>query len=115
MLPKSKRLNLKKDFTWVALGKRYSNNLVKIFFRFGDNGEPRIGIATSKSVFKKAVDRNRARRLLSKGFEGLYDTLPQKINIVAMPQEEISKSDSKQVEQALKDILRRLCYEKDNC
>lgn len=108
MLPRKKRLNLKKDFSWVASGKKLGNETVKIFFRFGDNDQPKVGIATSKAVFKKASERNRARRLISKGFEALYNTLPEKINIVAMPKEDILKVDSEEVTRSLKELLKKL-------
>lgn len=107
MLPKKKRLNLKKDFSWVASGRKSGNDLIKLFFRFGNNEEPRIGIALSKSTFKKATDRNRARRLISSGFEALFNKLPPKINIVAMPREEILKADSEKVKEVLEDLLEK--------
>ncbi|OGE28344.1 ribonuclease P protein component [Candidatus Daviesbacteria bacterium RIFCSPHIGHO2_01_FULL_40_11] len=85
MLPKSQRLNLKKDFKWVAGGKKLDTIYLKLFVRFRDNQMPMVGIAVSSQVFKKAVERNRARRLTSAVFEALYSTLPQGINILALP------------------------------
>ncbi len=85
MLPKSQRLSLKKDFKWAAAGKRLETKYLKIFVKLGDNQLPRIGIAISGKSFKKAVERNRARRLTSAVFEALYASLPQRINILALP------------------------------
>ena len=55
----------------------------------GDNhppaGGPRIGIAVSGKSFKKATDRNRARRLASQAFESVYNQLPKRVNIIALP------------------------------
>lgn len=89
MLPKHQRLNLKKDFKWIASGKKIESKYAKLFIRIGDNhppaGGPRIGIATSSSIFKKATERNRARRLISAALEPLYAKLPKSINIVALP------------------------------
>lgn len=85
MLPKSQRLNLKKDFKWVAAGKKLETKYLKLFIKVGDNQTPRVGIAVSGKSFKKAVERNRARRLTSAAFEALYPNLPNAVNIVALP------------------------------
>lgn len=85
MLRKNIRLNLKKDFRWVASGKKIETKLVKLFIKNGDNSTARIGIAVSTSLFKKATDRNRAKRILSAAFEKLYQRLPENINIIALP------------------------------
>lgn len=85
MLPKSQRLNLKKDFKWVASGKRLETKYLKLLVRVGEKQTPRIGIATSSKIFNKATDRNRAKRLTSAAFEPLYGKLPSTINIVALP------------------------------
>lgn len=85
MLPKSRRLNLKKDFKWVAVGKKVESKYVKLFIKLGENKGARVGIALSGKNFKKAVDRNRARRLVATAFGSLYYRLPSSINIVALP------------------------------
>ena len=89
MLPKLKRLNLKKDFKWVALGKRVNFKYATLFFRIGENSFPRIGIAVSSKIFKNPTQRNRARRLVSSCFESLYGRLPTNINIVALPKAKV--------------------------
>lgn len=85
MLPKSKRLNLKKDFKWVSSGKKMETKYLKLFVKMGDNQIPRIGIAVSAKSFPKSSQRNRARRVASAAFESLYPILPPSINIVALP------------------------------
>ncbi len=85
MLPKHQRLNLKKDFKWAVSGKKLETKYLKIFVSFGENQIPKIGIAVSGKVFKKAVERSRARRLTSAAFEALYLSLPPRINILVLP------------------------------
>lgn len=112
MLARSKRLNLKKDFKWVAKGKKIDTQFAKLFIRFGDPSEslgPRVGIAVSSSLFKKATQRNRARRLVSAALETLYPSLPQGINIIALPKEGVLKVKSSDV---LLDLERLLKSEK---
>ncbi|OGE17674.1 ribonuclease P protein component [Candidatus Daviesbacteria bacterium RIFCSPHIGHO2_12_FULL_37_11] len=109
MLPKEKRLNLKKDFKRVASGKKLETSYLKLFLMFRDNETPRVGITTSSSVFKKSSDRNRARRLTSAAFESVYSTLPAGINIVALPKQGILGVKSGDV---LLDLEQKLKYEK---
>src|SRR3989344_3135172 len=87
MLPKSVRLNLKKDFKRVASGKKIETKFLKLFINSSDPVVPvcKIGIALSSNYFKKATERNRARRLVSAAFEVLYPKLPTSINVVVLP------------------------------
>lgn len=108
MLPKSSRINLKKDFKWVAAGKKTEGKFLKIFFRAGENppaGGPRVGIALSSQTFKKATDRNRAKRLISFAFETLYSKLPTNISIVALPKAGVVSVKSSDVLSDLKGLL----------
>lgn len=105
MLPKDKRLNLKKDFKWVASGKRLNQHHFNLFIKYGENEFPKIGIATSKNYFKKATDRNRARRLLSKAVESIYEALPRNINIVALPKVGVIDVKSEELSKELEMVL----------
>lgn len=107
MLSKEKRLNIKRDFSWVRSGQRLENSQLKLFYRFGEIDNPRVGIAVSGKVFKKAVERNRARRLLSSGFENLYNRLVKKVNILAMPKEEVLKLKSDEMVRILEELLKQ--------
>lgn len=89
MIAKEKRLNLKKDFKWVAKGKVIQTKFAKLFISLGGNNFPKVGIATSAAVFKKAVERNRARRIVSAAIETLYTKLPPNSNMVALPKSSI--------------------------
>lgn len=107
MLPKSQRLNLKEDFKWVASGKKLETKYLKLFVKLGDNEMPRVGIAVSGKSFKKAVERNRARRLTSAAFEALYSKLPNAINIVALPKAGVIKVKSGDIILDLEEGLKR--------
>lgn len=105
MLPSKKRLNLKKDFKWVASGKKVESPLITLFIKRGENLFPRIGIANSSKVFKEATKRNRARRITSKGFEEIYNLLPKDINIVALPKQGLIDVKSQDVTLDLRRLL----------
>lgn len=106
MLPKEKRLNLKKDFKWVASGKRLETKYLKLFVKTGENQIPNVGVAVSSKVFKKATERNRAKRLASAVFEVLYSRLPNTINIVALPKAGVNKVKSSDILLDLEKILK---------
>ena len=53
--------------------------------KHGENTIARVGIALSSQVFKKAAERNRARRLVSQAFQSIINQLPATLNIVALP------------------------------
>ena len=106
MLPRSKRLNLKKDFKRVASGKKVETSLFKLFIKEGADKETKVGIATSSKVFKKATDRNRARRLLSFAFESLISKLPTDVSIVALPKSGILEVKSSEVLLDLEEALK---------
>lgn len=106
MLPKSQRLNLKKDFKRVAAGKKLETRYCKLFLQAGDNEIPRIGVAVSAKVFKKAVERNRAKRVVSAAFKVLYSRLPVSINIVALPKAGVTRVKSSEVLPDLEAVLK---------
>lgn len=107
MLPKKNRLDLKKSYSYVAVGKRVEGANIKLFYRFSDSTWPLVGISTSAKMFKKAVDRNRARRLLSAAFENLYQKLPKSINIVALPKSGILKMGSSEAVKEVEELISK--------
>ncbi len=106
MLPKEFRLNLGKDFKWVASGKKIETKFAKLFLKTGENLFPRVGIASSGKIFKKATQRNRARRLLSHALESLYSSLPKNINIVALPKSGVIEVKSDEVLSDIESVLK---------
>lgn len=106
MLPKSQRLNLKKDFKWVAAGRRLETKYLKLFIKNGDNLFPRIGIAVSGQIFKRATERNRARRLTSQAFQAITYCLSPTANIVALPKSSILDVKSQDVLLDLEEALK---------
>ncbi|MBI4038664.1 ribonuclease P protein component [Candidatus Daviesbacteria bacterium] len=109
MLPRFQRLNLKTDFKWVTTGKKIETKFTRIFFKNGDNVLPRLGIALSGKVFRKATQRNRVKRLISQAFACLYNLLPGHINIVVLPKSEVIGVKSPEV---LLDLEKGLKNEK---
>ncbi|EKD84579.1 MAG: hypothetical protein ACD_38C00193G0008 [uncultured bacterium] len=106
MLPKPQRLNLKKDFKWVASGRKLETQYLKLFVKTGSNQIPKVGIAISAKSFNKANERNRARRLVSSAFESVYLNLPENINILVLPKRGVLNVKSDLVLLDLEELLK---------
>lgn len=108
MLSKGRRLNLRYDFKWVSAGKKIDGSLIKLFIKPGENNFPRLGISLSAKVFRKAIDRNRARRLVSKAFEDLYKRLDYNLNIIALPKIGVLQKSSDEIKIEIDKMLKRV-------
>jgi len=107
MLPKPRRLNLKTDFKWVVSGRKLETKFLKLFLKQGENKIARAGIAVSSKVFRKATERNRARRLTSSAIESIYNRLPKDINIVALPKQGVINVKSGDLSLDLEERLKK--------
>ena len=87
-------------------GKKLEAKYLKLFIKLGDNKSPKIGIAVSSKVLRKATQRNRARRLVSAAIESLYLKLPNNINIIALPKAGVIKVKSGDVRLDLENVLK---------
>lgn len=101
MLPKSKRLNLKRNFNWVISGKKVETTLFKLFYRIGENTKPLVGVTIPKHVIKKAQDRNNIKRFIYRAVSQFYTDLPNNLNLVIIPKGDISK---KQIDQLIGEL-----------
>ncbi len=109
MLSKDKRLNLKTDFKWAASGKSIQTKYLKLFIKTSNkNLYSKIGVAVSSKVFKEAVERNRAKRVVFAAFEKFYQKLPSSINIVALPNKEVLSVKSDDIARDLESILKKV-------
>ncbi len=91
----------------MAAGKKLDTKYLKLFVSQGGNLKPKVGIANSSKIFKKAVERNRARRLISAAFEALYSNLPSNINILALPKAGVVRVKSADIVLDLEEGLKK--------
>lgn len=89
MLPKPQRLNLKTSFRWVASGKSLLSPDFKIFYRFGENDHPKIGVSLISAQFKKSTQRSAAKRICFSLAGLIYPQLPKSVNLVIMPKAQV--------------------------
>lgn len=106
MLPKFCRLNLKTDFKRVVSGKSIEGKYLKLFIKESSEiSGTKVGIALSSKNFKRAHERNRAKRLTSKAFEQIFPSLPQNLEIIALPKPAIINVKSDEVTADLKAVI----------
>lgn len=108
MLPRPQRLNLKKDFKWVAAGQSWDHPFFKAYYRRGLNSFAKVGIALSGKNFKKAHQRNRARRITSAALEQYYSSLPNNLNLILLPKARVLEVKSGDVSKELKTLLEKI-------
>lgn len=67
---KSERLKSRKQIEALfGSGKSFSQYPFRVFYRWeGQEGLPQAGVGASKRNFKRAVDRNRIKRLMREGY-----------------------------------------------
>jgi len=110
MLSKSQRLNLKTSFRWVASGKAFTSQNFKLFYRLGENENSLVGVSISSSQFKKAHDRNKAKRIMFNLARDFYDQLHKNLNLVIMPKAQVLETDPEALEQEFKNALSSLKF-----
>lgn len=88
----------------MASGKKKESAFFKVFFKSGTNTKPLIGVAISGSLYKKAHERNQARRAAYQAILSIYPSLPKNLNLVIMPKAGILDKTTDLLAQDLKNV-----------
>tara|TARA_Y100000310_G_C20641722_1_gene794326 strand:- start:146 stop:496 length:351 start_codon:yes stop_codon:yes gene_type:complete len=107
-LPLRNRLKRGKDFKGMfraARSAREGKLVVKVK-RAAEKG-PRFGVVVAKSVEKKAVARNRMRRLLTEAFQEEQKATPQPYDIVVVVQAGAVLNSKQDAREQLKRVLSK--------
>lgn len=106
--PRSARLLLSRDF------KKVFDQGVNVVGRFmvvwvGDGGGEglRLGVVASKRTFRRAVDRNRAKRLLREAFRLNHAHFEANHDLVIIARRRILDARCQEVERELVKLLRK--------
>ena len=108
MLAKSHRLNLKKNFRWVASGRSKTTPFFKLFYKFGDNPHPMVGVSIVSANFKKSTSRNLVKRLVFQIVQDNMKKLPKNINLVIMPKAQIIEAGNEDLVKSFQDAISSL-------
>ena len=79
-----------------AKAERFANRSFTVLARKNDLAHPRLGLAISKKCAKRAVDRNRIKRLFRESFRLNQHKLPC-VDIIAMCKPSAVSLDSKEM------------------
>ncbi len=96
MLPKPKRLTKQRDFLKLAsAGHTVFGPFATLRVRQIKNQPSKVAFITSTKVFKKAVDRNRAKRRMREAVGLLWDKIPAEMHLLFILKPESKTADWK--------------------
>ncbi|MEX2090959.1 MAG: ribonuclease P protein component [Candidatus Paceibacterota bacterium] len=107
-LNKKNRLKKKKDFEKVfSRGKSVKGNFLFVKYLENDFGYPRIAFVVSSKVSKKAVIRNRVRRLLSETSR-MWLTNIRPMDVVVIVNKNIIKTPKDKITEDLSVVFKKI-------
>jgi len=108
--PRHVRLTRPEEFQRLfERGRHRRTDVEGLLARSRNTGEtgPRLGLAISKRILKRSVDRNRIKRLVRESFRHHYSTLPN-VDLVVLAKPELSRMDNAGILQQLGVLWQRL-------
>lgn len=106
MLPKKYRLKNKRDFDKVHRGgKFYQNKYTALKLIKNNLPESRIGIIVSTKVSKKAVVRNKVKRIIRASILGFLTKVAAGYDVVIMVRPEIARYDFAAIDAVIKELF----------
>jgi len=83
MLPRKNRIVKKAEFEKIKkVGRRIPSASFSAVFLKGEGKDPKFGFVVSGKVAKKAVDRNRTKRVFSQSVRDLMGNFPEGVEVV---------------------------------
>jgi len=111
--PRSARLLRPGDFTALRQsGKRIATKYFQCEFRPNSTPSARLGMAVSRRVSKRAVERNRIRRQIRETFRLQRPNLPH-CDILIIARTSAATTDSRILRAELTDLWRKLAAQAD--
>lgn len=102
------RLTQKGDYRQIfADGSRQGGRLFTVLVRDNGLSRPRLGLAIAKKALKRAVDRNRVKRILRARFREAIPELPG-VDIVFISRPSLARATKAELHQVVEKHLRRL-------
>lgn len=105
--PRSARVRARPEFDAVFAGGRRAANALLALHHLGDERPARLGLAVSRKVDRRAVVRNRIKRVLRDRFRHLRASLPGGAYVV-VARSGAARASGAELGDALRQALRRL-------
>src|SRR5580698_1594330 len=107
-LPREARIRRAGDFAVLRQASgRLGGRCFSVRYRQNDLGHARLGLAISKRVSKRAVERNRIKRLLRESFRRVRSQLPP-LDLVVMAREQAAGVPGPELLAEIDALWRRL-------
>lgn len=108
MLPKKNRLSEERDFEELKkAGKIAPGRFFGLLKKENGIGVTRFGFIVSTKVSKKAVERNRVKRLLRASCRNLLKEVKEGFDFLLLAKKNLSQASQEQVQEDLKTILEK--------
>lgn len=108
-LPRQARLCTPSDFSNVFASPIVSaDRCFKVLARLNDRGWPRLGMAVSRQVDRKATGRNRIKRLIRESFRHYFRERRPPLDFVVLPRRESATMSNGQLTQSLQTHWQRI-------
>jgi len=109
MLPKIKRLTKKKDFMKLAVqGRSIFGPFATLRVRQTPKAPTKVAFITSTKVFKKAVDRNRAKRRMREVVRLVWADLPLGMQLLFVLKPESKDADYSKLIKEVKRLVAKI-------
>jgi len=114
VLAKSKRLNLTRKEEIFEKGKRVGSPLLFLFFEKRDDSKTKIALVAGKKIDKRAVVRNRIKRLMAEGIREYWGGLRGGYNMVLVARGAILKKELVEIKNEIGRLLGKGGLLKEN-
>ncbi len=110
MLPKKHRLPLRTELNQVKKkGTLIQGKLFSLLVRRQSkkNQSSRLGFIISTKIHKKAVKRNRAKRLLSEAVISLFPEMKEGFDIVFLAKKRIIEANPEEIKKEVRELFKK--------
>lgn len=108
MLPKRNRLVLKPDFEKIKnKGEKFQSNLFGLLVLPTDNDSSRFGFVISTKLSKRAVKRNRIKRVLREQVRLLLPRIKPGFDVVFLGKKAILESKQEEIGSEIKRLFKK--------
>jgi len=109
MLSFKNRLKKEKDFKRVFdYGKSISSDLISVKYLINEMENSRVGFIVSKKVSKKAVLRNRIKRVLRESVRKEIKQLNRGYDIIIIARRKTTETESKEIFKTVEDLFKSI-------
>jgi ribonuclease P protein component len=109
VLAKKYKLHLKKDLDLVyKKGRRLGTSSLSISFVITKDEISKFAVFVPKKIFKKAHDRNKAKRRIFELIRTNYDNFPNNLAIIFFAKKEVIDKDFDLLQKEIEEIISNL-------